>query len=134
MFEIIPVAVRTRQVEELIDSDEHPRADTSVESLSKLKPVLLAQDPDLGVSGPHGAKLFKWHTGVGIREYAKTRRLLVAAEKLKGTSQSVKEIAADLGYRNPTDLRRQFRQFFQLSPNDFRTVYRQNTEYSCIAV
>ena len=89
---------------------------------------------DLGVSGPHGAKLFKWHTGVGIREYAKTRRLLVAAEKLKGTSQSVKEIAADLGYRNPTDLRRQFRQFFQLSPNDFRTVYRQNTEYSCIAV
>ncbi|AGB22454.1 acetyl-CoA acetyltransferase [Mycobacterium sp. JS623] len=43
--EIIPVAVRTRQGEELIDADEHPRADTSVESLSKLKPVLLKQDP-----------------------------------------------------------------------------------------
>ena len=41
--EIIPVAVRTRQGEELIDTDEHPRADTSVESLSKLKPVLLAR-------------------------------------------------------------------------------------------
>lgn len=44
--EIIPVAVRTRQGEELIDTDEHPRADTSVESLSKLKPVLLGDDPD----------------------------------------------------------------------------------------
>ena len=48
--EIIPVAVRTRQGEELIDTDEHPRADTSVESLSKLKPVLLADDPDATVT------------------------------------------------------------------------------------
>ena len=48
--EIIPVAVRTRQGEELIDTDEHPRADTSVESLAKLKPVLLAGDPDATVT------------------------------------------------------------------------------------
>jgi acetyl-CoA C-acetyltransferase len=48
--EIIPVAVRARQGEELIDTDEHPRADTSVESLSKLKPVLLADDPDATVT------------------------------------------------------------------------------------
>jgi acetyl-CoA C-acetyltransferase len=48
--EIIPVAVRTRQGEELIDTDEHPRADTSVESLAKLKPVLLADDPEATVT------------------------------------------------------------------------------------
>jgi acetyl-CoA C-acetyltransferase len=48
--EIIPVAVRARQGEELIDTDEHPRADTSVESLSKLKPVLLADDPEATVT------------------------------------------------------------------------------------
>jgi acetyl-CoA C-acetyltransferase len=48
--EIIPVAVRTRQGEELIDTDEHPRADTSVETLSKLKPVLLAADPEATVT------------------------------------------------------------------------------------
>lgn len=88
---------------------------------------------DLAVSGPHGAKLFKRHTGIGIREYAKTKRLLGAAEKLKNTSQSVKEIAINLGYRNPTDLRRQFKQFFQLSPNDFRTAYRHSTKYKCVA-
>src|SRR5262249_3899537 len=45
---IIPV--RTRQGEELVDTDEHPRADTSVESLSKLKPVLLAEDPEATVT------------------------------------------------------------------------------------
>jgi acetyl-CoA C-acetyltransferase len=48
--EIVPVEVRTRQGEELIDTDEHPRADTSVESLSKLKPVLLSDDPDATVT------------------------------------------------------------------------------------
>ncbi|PQM47588.1 Acetyl-CoA acetyltransferase [Mycobacterium talmoniae] len=48
--EIIPVTVRTRTGEDVIDTDEHPRADTTVESLSKLKPVLLAQDPDATVT------------------------------------------------------------------------------------
>ena len=48
--EIIPVAVRTRHGEELIDTDEHPRADTSVESLRKLKPVLLAEDSEATVT------------------------------------------------------------------------------------
>lgn len=48
--EIIPVAVRTRTGEERVDTDEHPRADTSVDSLSKLKPVLLADDPEATVT------------------------------------------------------------------------------------
>jgi acetyl-CoA C-acetyltransferase len=49
--EIVPVIIPgTRQGEELVDTDEHPRADTSVESLSKLKPVLLADDPDATVT------------------------------------------------------------------------------------
>lgn len=48
--EIIAVGVRGRHGEELVDTDEHPRADTSVESLSRLKPVLLADDPEATVT------------------------------------------------------------------------------------
>lgn len=48
--EIIPVTVRSRSGEEVISTDEHPRADTSVESLSKLKPVLGKSDPDATVT------------------------------------------------------------------------------------
>ncbi|WP_167097651.1 acetyl-CoA C-acetyltransferase [Mycobacterium sp. DL592] len=48
--EIIAVTVPTRGGEQLIDTDEHPRADTTVESLAKLKPVLLNQDPDATVT------------------------------------------------------------------------------------
>lgn len=48
--EIVPVTVRGRHGDELIDADEHPRADTSVESLSRLKPVLLHEDPEATVT------------------------------------------------------------------------------------
>lgn len=48
--EIIPVPVRNPRGDDVIDTDEHPRADTSVESLSKLKPVLLKEDPDATVT------------------------------------------------------------------------------------
>ena len=48
--EIVPVIVRTRQGEETVDTDEHPRPDTSVASLAKLKPVLGKQDPEATVT------------------------------------------------------------------------------------
>jgi acetyl-CoA C-acetyltransferase len=52
--QIIPVTVSMRQGaaqnETVIDTDEHPRADTSVESLGKLKPILGKQDPEATVT------------------------------------------------------------------------------------
>jgi AraC-like DNA-binding protein len=80
---------------------------------------------DLGVSGSHGARLFKLQTGLGIREYAKNKRLTSAAEKLRNTTLSVKEIAADLGYRSQSDLARPFKQLFSMNPKEFRVVHRR---------
>jgi acetyl-CoA C-acetyltransferase len=48
--EIVPVTVRSREGEDVVVIDEHPRADTSVESLSRLKPVLLHDDPEATVT------------------------------------------------------------------------------------
>lgn len=49
--EIIPVTVPSRKGDPVvIDTDEHPRADTTLESLAKLKPVLGKQDPDATVT------------------------------------------------------------------------------------
>ena len=47
---IVAVTVTTRRGDEVIDIDEHPRADTSVESLAELKPVLGKSDPDATVT------------------------------------------------------------------------------------
>ncbi|KUI24705.1 acetyl-CoA acetyltransferase [Mycobacterium sp. IS-1742] len=48
--EIIPVTVRTRRGEDVVDTDEHPRADTTLETLGRLKPVLGKQDPEATVT------------------------------------------------------------------------------------
>ncbi|WP_033290734.1 acetyl-CoA C-acetyltransferase [Amycolatopsis jejuensis] len=48
--EIIPVAVKTRRGETVVDTDEHPRADASLETLAKLRPVLSKQDPEATVT------------------------------------------------------------------------------------
>ncbi|MBB2991616.1 acetyl-CoA C-acetyltransferase [Mycolicibacterium iranicum] len=47
---IIPVTVSSRSGEEVVDTDEHPRADTSVEALAKLTPVLGKQDSEATVT------------------------------------------------------------------------------------
>ncbi|ORB03323.1 acetyl-CoA acetyltransferase [Mycolicibacter minnesotensis] len=48
--EIIGVTVRSRAGEQRIDTDEHPRADTTVESLAALRPVLGKTDPEATVT------------------------------------------------------------------------------------
>jgi acetyl-CoA C-acetyltransferase len=48
--EIVAVPVPTRAGEQLVDTDEHPRPDTTVESLRRLRPVLAASDPDATVT------------------------------------------------------------------------------------
>jgi acetyl-CoA C-acetyltransferase len=48
--EIIPVQVKTRQGTQLVDTDQHPRSDASLESLARLKPVLASADPDATVT------------------------------------------------------------------------------------
>jgi acetyl-CoA C-acetyltransferase len=37
--EIVPVTVKSRQGEEVIDTDEHPRVDASLEALAALEPA-----------------------------------------------------------------------------------------------
>jgi acetyl-CoA C-acetyltransferase len=48
--EIIPVTVSSRKGDVIVDTDEHPRADTSLEVLAKLKPVMRASDPESTVT------------------------------------------------------------------------------------
>ncbi|WNG83813.1 acetyl-CoA C-acetyltransferase [Mycobacterium sp. ITM-2016-00316] len=48
--EIIPVTVTSRKADSVIDTDEHPRADTTVEALSRLRPVLGKSDPEATVT------------------------------------------------------------------------------------
>jgi acetyl-CoA C-acetyltransferase len=48
--EIVPVVVPGKKADTVVDTDEHPRADTSLEALAKLRPVRLKQDPESTVT------------------------------------------------------------------------------------
>ena len=49
--EIVPVTVTSRRGEVLVvEVDEHPRADSSLEALAKLRPVMSQQDPEATVT------------------------------------------------------------------------------------
>ena len=48
--ELVPVTVSSRRGDTVVDRDEHPRPDISLEALGKLRPVRLATDPDSTVT------------------------------------------------------------------------------------
>ena len=76
--EIVPVTVTTRGGEEVVDTDEHPRADASLAALAKLRPVMVRQDPEATVtagnaSGQNDAAAAclvtsaEWASALGLR-------------------------------------------------------------------
>jgi len=48
--EIVPITVTTRKEEKLIERDEHPRADTSLERLAGLRAIMSRSDPEATVT------------------------------------------------------------------------------------
>jgi acetyl-CoA C-acetyltransferase len=48
--EIVPVTVKGKKQDVVVDTDEHPRADITMEALAKLKPMMLADDPEATVT------------------------------------------------------------------------------------
>ncbi|NYV72885.1 acetyl-CoA C-acetyltransferase [Streptomyces sp. UH6] len=48
--EIVPVTVRTRKGETVVDADEHPRPDTSADQLAALRPVMARKDAEATVT------------------------------------------------------------------------------------
>jgi acetyl-CoA C-acetyltransferase len=48
--EIVPVTVPGRNGDTVVDTDEHPRPDATLESLAKLRPIMGRDDPDATVT------------------------------------------------------------------------------------
>jgi acetyl-CoA C-acetyltransferase len=48
--EVVPVTVTSRRGESVVDSDEHPRSDISMEALGRLRPVMQQADADATVT------------------------------------------------------------------------------------
>jgi transcriptional regulator GlxA family with amidase domain len=106
---------RAKKLKEFIDRDPG-QGRTNLDELCK--------NLGLCMSARQARRLFRRSVGLGIRSYARNRRLSVAVEQLESTDTPVKAIAAELGFHSTRQFRRRFKEFFSLSPLEFRKATR----------
>lgn len=81
---------------------------------------------NLGVSRSHLEALFTSQLGVTPRRYLEQRRFREAGQMLKRTGRSVKEVAAELGFRQASHFCMWFRKLSGKGPSEFRRIYGGN--------
>ncbi|MBQ3002304.1 MAG: helix-turn-helix transcriptional regulator [Clostridia bacterium] len=64
--------------------------------------------------------IFRQHTGYRPMEYARIYKLTRSALELRRTQKTVLEIALDYGYTSPESFARAFRNFYGISPSEYR--------------
>ncbi|WP_332308852.1 helix-turn-helix transcriptional regulator [Enterovibrio coralii] len=82
---------------------------------------------DLGrlfhASGSSIQRLFTDHFGESFSSYLKKLRLGHACSELQMTTKPIALIAENVGYRNLSNFNRQFKQYKQLTPREYRNLY-----------
>ncbi len=78
----------------------------------------------VGYAPAHLTNLVGRQTGKTIHQWIVDRRMAAVRSLLLETNQSVEEIAAAVGYFNPSNFYRQFRQFHGMSPRAWRKKHR----------
>ncbi|WP_127493279.1 AraC family transcriptional regulator [Paenibacillus glycanilyticus] len=73
-----------------------------------------------GISQRHFIRLFQQQTGMGFSEYMQHKRVELACQLLTGTSQSVADIAKQVGYQDPAHFREVFRKVMGTTPSQHR--------------
>ena len=76
--EIVPITVHGRKGDTVVSADEHPRPDTTLESLAKLRPVMLRSDADSTVTAGNFERPERRRLGVPRHLPRKGRRTRVA--------------------------------------------------------
>jgi AraC-like DNA-binding protein len=76
-----------------------------------------------GVSVSHLHLLFRTQLNESPHQYLIRKRLRVAGHALATSKQSIKAVAAEVGYPNPESFCRAFRKFFGRSASDYRQAY-----------
>ena len=122
--------------ERVVPTPVQPPADTDWRA-KKLKDFIDADPPrvryisvgdicnelKLSLSARQVRRLFKESAGISINEYARKRRLVLAAKQLQATDVPVKVIATDAGYHTQQGFARSFYDMFRLTPLEFRRMW-----------
>jgi AraC family transcriptional regulator of arabinose operon len=102
----MPDDYRIRKILESLEDDPA----TSVQQLATL----------VNLSSSRLGHLFKLQMGIDLNHFLANGRLEKAAELLRQTELSIKEIAGRVGYHHPSSFDRGFQHKFGIPPADFR--------------
>lgn len=67
--------------------------------------------------------IFRRHTGYSPVEYSRIYKLTRSALELRRTEKTVLDIALDFGYASPETFTRAFKNFYSLTPTEYREKY-----------
>jgi len=81
---------------------------------------------ELSLSDSQARRLFKKSTGISIKEYARKRRLVLAAKQLQNTDQPIKVVATEAGYQTSRGFEKGFANMFRLTPLEFRRMWHRS--------
>ena len=73
-----------------------------------------------GCTASHFMRWFKQMTGSSFTAYLNERRLAVAAEQLRQTSDTILFIAGEVGFENLSNFNRQFKARYGVTPREYR--------------
>ena len=67
--------------------------------------------------------IFRQHTGYSPVEYSRIYKLTRSALELRRTPKTVLDIALDFGYASPESFTRAFKNFYSMTPSEYREKY-----------
>ncbi len=67
--------------------------------------------------------IFRQHTGYSPVEYSRIYKLTRSALELRRTTKTVLDIALDFGYASPESFTRAFKNFYSITPSEYREKY-----------
>jgi methylphosphotriester-DNA--protein-cysteine methyltransferase len=108
---------RARKLKEFIDSQP---------GKVRGNPDEVCRELGLSMSGRQARRLFKGAEGISMKEYARKRRLVLAAEQLHRTNEPIKVIATDAGYKTIQGFEKGFYDIFRLTPMEFRKMWQRS--------
>ncbi|MNJ30825.1 HTH-type transcriptional regulator YesS [compost metagenome] len=74
------------------------------------------------VSYTYFSKMFKESTGMNFQDYVTMKRMDYAKEALNGINVKICDVASALGYSNPKNFTRVFKNYCGMSPKEYQKL------------
>lgn len=114
-------------------SNEVKKILTMMKSTAVLKKGIAQLVSQTGYSHGHLCRLFKTQMGKTLTSYLTENRMHYAAALLKNTNMILLDVAARVGYENPSHFITVFKKYYGLTPHQYKNKLKKESERSTLS-